>query len=205
MEDFPMKMNAIGTNQKMLVVCVKYSDLTITRLAKASEWITLLNSQVNQFYNQATFNKTNFTFELPTGGPSDGWFNLGYKLGTTDFEKMVQDVIDLVDPYVDFTQYNGILVITNFDKFGGTTPGNSWWKTKEGTEVTFIEKKVAVGRRQMVASVINEWVARSHGRTYDVAAAVAAHEIGHQIGSQTHYSNLGGSPSINRDRSLLGM
>lgn len=35
--------NHIGTNQKTLVICIKYSDVPTTRLETASNWVELLN------------------------------------------------------------------------------------------------------------------------------------------------------------------
>jgi M6 family metalloprotease-like protein len=194
-----MKMSPVGTNQKILVICAKYSDVSSTRLARASDWQSLLTSQVNLFYNQATFNQTNFLFELPPGGPADGWLSFGYAQANADYDRTGQDAINLVDAFVDFRQYNGVLVITNSPNFGGTTKSGSWWRTSEGTETTFMESGVAVGRRQMGLSLVNEWHAHDFGEPYDEAAAVAAHEIGHQLDLPTHYADVHWFPGITRD------
>jgi M6 family metalloprotease-like protein len=196
-----MKMSVIGTNQKILVICVKWSDVTTTRMA-SRDWINLLTSQVNTFYNQASFNKTNFTFELPPsqpGGPADGWFSLGYAVSNYNYHRTGQDAINLVDPFVDFAQYNGVLLITNNSGFGGQTNSGDWWKTTRGSEQVFIENGSAVPKRQMGLSMINEWHPHDYGMSYDEAAAVAVHEIGHQLDLQTHYADLRWSPSMNRD------
>jgi M6 family metalloprotease-like protein len=163
--------------------------VTSTRM-RGSEWVTLFNSQVNDFYNRATFNKTNFTFELSAGSSADGWYSLGYARSGYEYKKTGQDAINLVDPSVDFSQYNGVLVITNNPDFGGQTNSSHWWLTSEGGEQVFIENGTAVRRRQMGLSIINEWHAHDHGLTYDEAAAVGAHEIGHQLDLQTHYADI---------------
>ena len=67
---------------------------------------------------------------------------------------------------------------------------DAWWKTSEGGEQVFVEDGTAVRRRQMGLSIINEWHAHDYGQTYDEAAAVGAHEIGHQLDPQTHYADV---------------
>jgi M6 family metalloprotease-like protein len=185
----------------MVVICVKWSNVSTTRLANGAAWVSLLNNQVNPFYNQATYNQTNFTFELPTGGPADRWFSLGHdNTQYVSVYKSGQDAIDLADAYVDWSQYNRVIVISNWQGFGGQTPsGPQWWKVSSGVEATFIESGRSVGKRLMTLSFINEWHAHDFGEPYDEAAAVAAHEIGHQLELPTHYADLHWYPGITRD------
>lgn len=193
-------LSHIGTNQKVLVICVKWNDSNTTRMATASEWANLLNNETNTFYNKATFNQTNFKFEAPSGAPADGWFNLGYSSTSYDFSKTGQDAINLVDPYVDFSQYHRILVITNNSDFGGQgTVGPEWWRTDEGIEAHFEEGGSSVGKRLMSLAIINEWQAHSYGNAFDEAASVAAHELGHSLKVPTHYGDLRWHPGLSRD------
>ena len=48
-------VSPVGVNQRTLVICVKYSDAATTRLTNCSDWVALLGSETNQFYNRATF------------------------------------------------------------------------------------------------------------------------------------------------------
>ncbi len=191
----------IGVNQRMLVICVRFSNQATTRLASASDWVTRLN-EVNTFYNRATYGMTTFRFETATGSavPNNGWFNLGYANTSFEFFKSCQDAIDLIDPYVDFSNYDRVLVITNWPQFGGQGGGPWWWEVDEGVEHNFKEGSATVGKRLMTMAVVNEWVHHSHGiTTFDVAASVAAHEIGHQLGLRTHYHSFKWEGTTNRD------
>ena len=191
----------IGTNQPVLVICVRWSDAATTRMANCSDWVTLLNNETDTFYNAATFNQTSFLFQTVSGAgaPADGWYNLGYASSGYGFFTTGQDAITLADPNADFTQFNRVLVITNWAGFGGQGGGPWWWKVNEGVEATFIEGGVSVGKRLMTMSVVNEWLAHSFGNPFDEAASVAAHELGHQLAVPTHYGDveIGG---VSRDR-----
>ncbi len=115
--------NHIGKNQKMLVICVKFSNVSTTRLAKSSDWVTLLNQEVSGYYKQATFNQTTFKFESPSGTPGNGWFDLGYPDTSYEFFKTAQYAINLIDPHVNFASYDRVLVITNWPHYGGIGGG----------------------------------------------------------------------------------
>ncbi|MFC2095428.1 ABC transporter substrate-binding protein [Candidatus Bipolaricaulota bacterium] len=192
----------IGLSQRMLVICVRFNNQATTRLTSASDWVTRLTSEVNTFYSQATYGMTTFTFETATGGsvPNNGWFDLGYANTAFDFQKSCQDAINLIDPYVNFSNYDRVLVITNWPDFGGQGGGPWWWEVDEGVEQNFKVGSKTVGMRQMTMAVVNEWVHHSHGiTTFDVAASVMAHEIGHQLGLRTHYHSFRWEGTANRD------
>jgi len=197
----PEEISHIGVNQKVLVICVKYSDVATTRLASASDWVTLLGAETNTFFNRATFDQTNFSFETTTGpgAPPDGWHSLGYASTSAEFFKTCQDAINLADPFADFSQYNRVLVITNLKGFGGSGGGPWWWKVNEGVEATFDEGGMSVSKRLMTMAIVNEWEAHSFGNPFDEAASVAAHELGHQLGLPTHYADLRWFPGLPRD------
>lgn len=125
----------IGTNQRVLVICVTWDDHATTRLTNCSDWATLLNNQIDNFYGQATDGLTTFTFESPTGAPDNGWLALGYDSTEYDFGKTGQDAIDLADPYVDFTNIHRVAVITNHPNFGGQGTSGWWWATDEGVDL----------------------------------------------------------------------
>lgn len=185
----------IGTNQRVLVICVKYSDVATTRRPNANDWVTLLTNETNTFYNRATFNQTNFNFQTTAGGPADGWHSLGYPGADYGFFKTGQDAINLADPFVDFSQYNRVLVITNWQGFGGQGGGPWGWAVNEGVE--YMEN--GAGKRLMTLAIVNEWLANSFGNPFDEAGSVAAHEIGHQLGLPTHYADVRFFPGVTRD------
>ena len=186
----------IGTNQRLLVICVKYTDVATTRMPNAAGWVTLLTSETNTFYNRATFNQTNFTFSTTSGGPSDGWHSLGYAGADYGFFKTGQDAINLADPFVDFSQFNRVLVMTNWQGFGGQGGGPWGWAVNEGVEYT----ENGVGKRLMTMAIVNEWVANGgFGNPFDDAGSVAAHELGHELGAPTHYADVRFFPGLSRD------
>ena len=189
----------IGTNQKVLVICVKYSDRAATRFATCNDWVNTLQTEVNTFYDRATFGRTTFVFEAPAGGPANGWYSLATASTGYSFWGVGQEAISLADPNVDFSKYNRVAVITNWDGFGGQGGGPWWWKTSEGIEATFSESGVSVGKRLMTLSIVNEWLAHSFGNPFDEAGSVVAHELGHHLGVPTHYADVRWFPGIVRD------
>lgn len=195
------QVSPIGTNQKILVICVKYSDAATTRMSSCSNWVTTLNSELNTFYNEATFNQTSFAFQTVSGAgaPADGWFSLGYASSSYNFFKTGQDAINLADPYADFTQFNRVLVITNWPGFGGQGGGPWDWQVNEGIEHTDVIGGVPVGVRVMTMSVVNEWLANSLGSTFDEGGSVVGHELGHQLGVPTHYGDVHFFPGLTQD------
>ena len=188
----------LGTNQRVLVICVKWQDEATTRLASAQDWVNLLNAGVNTFYQRATYNLTSFKFETPATGPANGWYNLGYATKDYDFYKTAQDAVNLIDPNVDFSQYKRVLVITNWKGFGGQGGGPWDWTVQEGVEHSELVAGKSVGKRSMTMSVVNEWDGVG-GEGYDQGAAVATHELGHQLGLPTHYADLKFYPGLTRD------
>lgn len=200
---FGAAVSAVGTNQRTLVICVRYTDALSTRLANCSDWVSLLNSETNQFYNRATFNQTNFQFETISGGgaPANGWLDLSLASSDYEFYRIGQAAIDLADPFANFNNYNRVLVITSWPDFGGQGGGPWWWKVNEGAEATVTP---AVGgpaapSRLMTLANTNEWLAHSFGNPFDEAASVMAHELGHQLGAPTHYGDLTFAPGVVRD------
>jgi M6 family metalloprotease-like protein len=193
-------IGAIGTNQRTLVICVRYSDAPTTRMANCADWVTLLNNETNTFYNRATFNQTNFQFETISGAgaPANGWLDLGYDSSMYGFYKTGQDAINLADPFANFANYNRVLVITSWAGFGGQGGGPWWWAVSEGAEATVTPAigGAAVPSRLMTLANTNEWVAAGGGLPFDRGASVMAHELGHQVGAPTHYGDIFAPPGV---------
>jgi hypothetical protein len=146
----------LGTDQKVLIICVKWDDFPTPRVATCDDWVALLQSEIGTFYDQSTYTQSTFDFDTPTGGPSDGWFSLGYSTSDYDFFKTGQDAINLADPHVDFSQYHRVAVITSCANFGGQGIPPVWWETDEGIEGTFIKDGDSVDGRIMSLSIVNE-------------------------------------------------
>lgn len=180
----------LGTGQRVLVICVTYDDYATTRLTSCADWATLLNNEIANFYDEATHGQTTFTFESPAGAPDNGWLSLGYNSTDYEFFKTGQDAIDLADPYVDYTGINRVAVITNNSNFGGQGGAGWWWAVDDGDERTFVEDGADVDKRFMSMSVVNEWVGAWGSYTFDAAAAVVAHELGHHLDLKTHYGTI---------------
>jgi M6 family metalloprotease-like protein len=188
---YSASISHLGTNQKVLVICVKWSDYPTTRLATAKDWVKLLAKETNKFYQQATFSQTTFQFETINGGPSNGWLSLGYASNKYEFFKTIQDAVKLADPYANFKNYHRMVVITNHPKFGGVGGGPWWWAVNEGGEATYVENGKSVSKRAMTVCVVNEWTASGHsGSPFDEGASVVAHEVGHQLALPTHYHSF---------------
>jgi M6 family metalloprotease-like protein len=189
-----MLIGPIGTGQKMLVICVRWRNVATARLANAADWVSLLDSQVNGFYNRASYGQTNFSFELAPGGPTSGWFDFGHGDGNITLD-LGQRAVTLADPHVDFSNYHRVIVITNWPDFGGKSAQGPW-RVSSGAEQFFLDHLPGspvvdvTGMRAMTLSIVHEWQARASGEPYDAGAAVAAHEIGHQLDVQTHYSDF---------------
>ena len=188
------EISHIGNDQDVLVICVKYDDLP-TRLGDCDDWVNLLQTEVNTYFDQATYGQTDFAFSTPVGGPADGWFPLGCNSTDDDCPgpKRSQDVIDLVDGHVDFARYHRIVVIYNNPDFHGQTKGQREWRTDEGGEVEHVEDGTSVWKRYMTLSTQYEWV-DSASTPFDDAASVIAHELGHHLDLKTHYKAINWFP-----------
>ena len=188
-------VSPIGTNQRTLVICVRYTDALTPRMANCADWVTLLSNETNTFYNNATFNQTNFQFETISGGgaPATGWLDLAYAAAASPgFFGVAQDAVTLADPFANFNNYDRVLVITSWPDFGGQGGGPWWWAVNEGAEATVTPAVggTPVPSRLMTMAIVNEWLPNSFGLPFDEAGSVMAHELGHELGAPTHYGRI---------------
>ncbi len=198
-------VSQIGVNQNILVICVKYSDVATTRRVNCQDWANSMQSEINAFYNSATFGRTTFNF-VAAPGPDSGWYNLGLATTDYDFTRVAQAAVTLADPGVNYASYNRVAVLTNFAGFGGQGGGPWWWKVNDGSEATVMFPDGASPARLMTMSITNEWLADAgygsgvYGAgAIDDGNTVTAHEIGHQLGTPTHYADVRWTPGITRD------
>ena len=180
----------LGLDQKVLVLCVKFSDLPTTRLATCQDWANLLNDQVNRFYLATTGGLTSFDFEVPVGfvGPADGWHAIGVPSTTAFYPSTAQTlVIDRMNSIgVDFSGYNRLLVISNSPGFYGSAHGFHPWDVTLGGEASRVTEDFRTQTvRRMSISMMHEW--QQGTGAYDGGVLIALHELGHNLGTSVHY------------------
>lgn len=188
----------LGLNQKVLVICAKFSDVPGTRMTNA-QWVSLLDSTVNSYLNKATNGQTSFQFVRPTGAgvPAGGWYDVGAQAAWPGTTGGVQLALNAARANINLTDVNRVFVITNAvdatgnPAFGGQTTGWNWMATVSAySETTRTDGTTSVPVRQMCTSAANEWVAASGALPFDAGCVTMAHELGHQLGLNTHYSDI---------------
>ncbi|MCK7502758.1 MAG: hypothetical protein MZV70_00790 [Desulfobacterales bacterium] len=95
---------------------MRWSDDATTRLGTCTDWVNLLNNEVNAYYKRGDIQPDEFHFrDVPCPAPGTTW---GYASASYDFFKTGQDAISLIDPHdVNMANYDRVLVITNWDGF----------------------------------------------------------------------------------------
>jgi len=191
------KVSAIGEDQRVLVICVRFKGTTATRNSP-DDWVTLLNEQVSPFYEQATYRQTTFVFETAPP-PNNVWYDLDISVedvdnGTKKTEDYMQEAISEIDPYVDFSDYNRVLIITNNQRFCGKTTAQRMWvvgsraETGNDRQSEVIDGQT-VWKRYMTVTALCENTSGGNSPPFDDTCEVAAHELGHQLGVRTHYAD----------------
>ena len=187
------QLPTVGTNQDVLVVCVKFSDLNGSRKASCQDWVDTLNAEVNPFYSAVSRGQLSFRFSTYQNGPADGWLPMA-RASTDGFFGVGQtrEVMPLVDPLVDFgvTPFDRMLVITNNGSFFGQAPGlpgYQWMPVQDGIENQIDFGAGMTGARFMSVAIINEWVG---GVPMERAVSNVVHELGHNLGVPVHYGGV---------------
>ncbi len=189
----PTKMFApvLGT-RKTLVLLVDFSDKAAAQTQSHYNDMlfstgTYTNGSMRDFYREASYNKLDVTGSVSgTGSPTAGWYrvpnkksyytdgNYGFNSYPKNAQKLVEDVIDLANPYVNFADYDNdgdgvvdALVIIAAGS-GGEATGNTgdFWSHKWS-----ISPKSVDG-----VTVQTYFMAPEDGRV-----GVMSHELGHLL------------------------
>lgn len=199
----------LSGNFNMLAICVQFSDHPST--VPASDFDSLIYDQsgnsVWNYYHEVSYG----TFDIVSVDlPSDiGWqtapstyayyVNNNYAFGSypNNSQKLVEDLVDLVDPLVDFSKYDndsngyvdGLIVVHSGSgaEFSGST--SDIWSHKWG-----IIPRQKDGVYVSSYSIQPEyWITPG-----DITIGVYAHEIGHVFGLPDLYDLDGTSRGIGR-------
>lgn len=184
----------IGLDQSVLILCVKFNDLTSTRMATCQDWADLLNTQINDFYGRATGGKTSFLFSPPNLGASfpGDWLPLDIPSDTSFYVWNVQNlVINAANQAdVDFSNFDRLLVITNSTGFFGQANQSGTYPlvVENGGETKKVNGQSSQWTRNMSVVMIHEHNAGTG--PYDFIASAIAHELGHNLGVLVHYGGI---------------
>jgi len=190
----PLRRDYMLTDDRVLVVCVKFQDLNSTRVQRCVDWVDILNSQAREYFLDATYNKTSFVFETYRSGPQDGWFPI--PLNSPDRfmadNGVGQQIIRMIEPHVDFARYSRLLIISNkgSSNFGQNSTDNDgypWFEVDEG--IQRLNPTTGRGERRLNVTVMHQGMAGNRPHLFDLGASVACHELGHGVGARAHYSN----------------
>ena len=168
----------LGLNQKVALICCKYTDSTTTRNT-AAQWAQVCNNNIKPFYALVTNNRTSFDFD------GYGWYDIGYANSDYQFTKSVKDAIKLADKDINFSNYNRVMIIFNSTNFGGQGSVGAWANT--------FKTKEAGGFQTLSAACVNEWDSDNN------AAELFSHELGHNCGLPDLYGSVVWAPGIPRD------
>lgn len=167
--------HSIG-NQNVLVLLVNFKNTTQPDLTTVEVHDIVFN-QVNSYYQETSFGKTSIT------GDVLGWFNLPI-IQTCGLSTVQTAAIEIADSFVDFTQYNRLIIIAPFT-------GCNWagWGTIGLRTVTTDEGSVEMS---------TSWIKASNTGLF-----LVGHELGHNFGAHhATFLNCGSEP-VGSDCTLL--
>lgn len=196
----------VGT-KKAIVLLVDFSDAPATTSQSHYQDMlfssgTYAGGSMRDYYREASYNKLTVTGNVAgAGGPTSGWFraphpksyyadgNFGFNGYPKNAQKLVEDVLDLANPFVNFSQYDNdgdgnieALVIICAGSGGEVTGNkNDIWSHKWG-----ISPKTLDGKKASTYFMAPE----------DGRVGVMAHELGHLLMGwpdlyDTDYSSAG--------------
>ncbi len=106
--------------RKALVLLVDFSDFNSTQSQSHFDdlFFSLGNNSLRDYYREVSYNQLNVTGEVSGRGPTTGWYrvpqsksyytnnNYGFGAYPGNAQKLVEDVINLAAPYVNFADYD---------------------------------------------------------------------------------------------------
>lgn len=227
------RVPAKGPGQDVVVLCVKFNADVPGRTC--SEWVQRLDDVVGTWYEENTHGVTSFDFRLPTTHagmslPADGWLPVTLAPGQGVFVNNISDnILPAVDPTVDFSQTDRLLIVGSSQTFfgqaaGGSGPGQAnlshraFLVDEHGDEeIWMLEDGTEERRRRMAVAMLWEgrfWDPNSNPGTFiDPATqmieseAIAIHEISHWLGLPDRYGSFISFPNnltIGDTYSLMG-
>jgi M6 family metalloprotease-like protein len=161
-----------------------------------AEYITIMDERINTYYQQATFGKTYFDFELldpPTGTRRTsiaGWWDSPYTLEYINKHHLEFKQVAVSIAYTalgeDIYKYDRILFVSNIQHRGGQacTIHNSlpFYPVKCSWDGTKIDvPSIIIPQIPMIVAEVGE------GEDDTVLITVAAHELGHMLGAADQY------------------
>jgi immune inhibitor A len=208
---YPLGTGPVG-NFNVLVLLVDFSDNS--SVVSSSFFDTLIfenqNGCVRHYYQQVSYGTLDIvTLDLPS---STGWYTapqtyvyyVDEHYGTDgtyphNCQKLVEDLVDLADPYVDFSDYDNdldgyvdALVVVHAGP-GAEITGDSTdvWSHKWGVTWSWSSSNIKDGVRVWDYTMQPEfWL-----HQYDMTCGVFCHELGHVFGLpdlyDTDYSSYG--------------
>ncbi len=157
-------------DQKTAVILLKFQDTQTIPFTKEQAQQIIFSGQVQNFFREASYSKISWS------GNVFGWYtiseNCNYKIG-----QYTQKAIDLADPYIDFRQYQRIVLI-----FGGTCTGGGMGSVGKH-DVTTADGKITASVAWIGAYssdiISND---RDHSFIWSYLDFVLSHELGHNLG-----------------------
>jgi M6 family metalloprotease-like protein len=151
-------------NQRVLAVLVNFQNTVQPNLNRLAADNIIFNNS-NNYYHENSYNQTNLTGSV-LGGPIGGdWYTIPMNQ-TCDHTAVLNATLPIIDPVVDFNQYDYVVVVSPFGPSCSWSGISSVGKVSLNTE----EGSVLLG-----ASFVHSSYMGSH--------AVFSHEIGHAFGN----------------------
>lgn len=209
-----------GLGQDVVVLCVQFNGTPTHRTCQ--EWVQQLNNKVTPWFRENSHDVTSFDFRLPMihGGqslPQGGWFPVTITGNDGVFVNNISNhVLPTVDPIVDFSTTDRLLIVGSSDTFfGQATPGAgpqqpylshlAFPVAEHGQEERWVlDDGSEQWRRRMAVAMIWEGRFFDPNKTQDhldpvtdliESEAAAIHELSHWLGLPDRYGGYASVPT----------
>ena len=157
----------------------------------ASEYVQLMNKEINTYYQNASFGKMYFVFDLlENPNSTDGWWDAPYTLAEITAQKISFKQIAISIAYTALgdilLDYDRVIVISGMAHRGGQTcclntpiPFYAYPTNYEGINLNAPQADPPL--IPMIVAEIGE------GEADSVLISVTSHELGHMIGAPDQY------------------